>query len=245
MKLFWLIPLVLVLDFIRSAIVIYRLNHDFHAAYVDQPELYALGKGKQLHIVLLGDSGIDGNMNNKIKFGPAQSLVEALAKKHKVVIHIYAKQGSKSYDVVEKQLPKLKQLPKVDALFIYMGANNVIRGQSPRRVRDDYETILRYAQKERIVVVASEIADYWQLSMFSVVHRLIIFICNKSANRQVRELKATYSNFVYVNLEWLTRKYLGKKYFADRLHPNDRLLRIWADKILVAAEKNPAVQQLL
>lgn len=244
MKYVLIIPLVLLLDFIRSAVVIARLQYNFYKFYQPQQDLYVLGKGPEFHIVLLGDSGIDGHGTNKLKFGPAQTTIEQLARSHTVTVHIFAKESSRSYDVIMKQLPKVKALHKVDMLFVYMGANNLIRLRSSRRVVKDFETLIDFAEYKKIAVTATEVADYHSLNMFSWGQRLIIYLLIRRCNAQLRALSAKRPNFVLTNMRWLTKKYIGTDYMADRLHPNDPMIRLWADKAFDTVRVSPATKYL-
>lgn len=245
MKFLWLIPVLLLLDLVRSAVVIKKLHTQFYKNYKPGPELYKLGVGPIYHVVLVGDSGIDGHGKNKLKFGPYQAIIEQLSKSHSVVVHFFAKEGSKSYDVINNQLPKVKTLPKVDMIFAYMGANNAIRGGSSRQVADDFVTLIEYSKERRTIVVASEIADYWMLTMFSWIHRLVIFIRNTSNNRRLRRLAKEYDNFVLIGIPGATKKFNLPGYQADRLHPSDKALREWSDIVLDGAKRNPATKGLL
>lgn len=244
MKFFLLISVIIVLDFLRSALVIAKLQHDFYKSYKSQQDLYTLGKGKEFHIVLLGDSGIDGHASNTLKFGPAQTIIEQLAYTHKVIVHIFAKESSRSYDVISKQLPKVKQLKKVDMIFVYMGANNAIRLKSANCVYEDFATLVEYAEQKKIPVVATEIADYHHLTMFSWVQRVIIWRIIRSCNSKLRNLAAERTNFILADMSWLTKKYISPKWMADRLHPNDPMIRLWADKAFDAARESPETKSL-
>jgi lysophospholipase L1-like esterase len=239
-----IIPAILLLDFIRSVIVIGRLHHNFYKHYKPQQDLYVLGSGPAFHIVLLGDSGIDGHGANKLKFGPAQTVIEKLALSHTVTVHIFAKESSRSYDVIRNQLPKVIALNKIDMIFVYMGANNLIRLKSARRVVKDFNELIDAGEKYKVPVVATEIADYHSLSMFSWVQRLIIYILIRRCNAQLRKLAIQRPGFILTNMRWLTKKYVGPDYMADRLHPNDPMIRLWADKAYKTVKESPTTKGL-
>jgi lysophospholipase L1-like esterase len=244
MKFLLIIPAIFIIDFLRSVVVIAKLQHDFYKYYKPQQDLYIIGNGKEFHIVLLGDSGIDGHASNKLKFGPAQTTIEQLARTHKVVVHIFAKESSRSYDVINKQLPKVEELKNVDMIFVYMGANNVIRGKSANQVYKDFVTLVDYAEQRNTVVVATEVADYHHLTMFSWVARLIIWRLIRSCNGQLRKLAAQRDNFVLTDMTWLTKKYISQDWMADRLHPNDPMIRLWSEKAFDAVKADSATKNL-
>ena len=83
------------------------------------------------------------------------------------------------------------------------------------------------------------------LSMFSWIQRLFIYILNKSVNKQLREVAKKYNNLVLVGIPGLVKRFLAPGYAADRLHPNDKALRIWSDIILNGALKHPSTKKLL
>jgi lysophospholipase L1-like esterase len=245
MKILLILPAILLIDLIRSAIVVALLQHEFYKVYKPQQDVYSLGKGPAFHIVLLGDSGIDGHGSNSLKFGPAQTLIESLTRTYSVTVHIFAKESSRSYDVIQKQLPKVKALSQVDVVFVYMGANNLIRLRSSNRVVSDFEILINYTTQKNIPLIATEVANYYHLTMFSWVQRLIIYVLIKDCNTKLRQLAKVHRNFVLVDMTWLTKKYISPAYMADRLHPNDPMIRLWADKAYSAAQTNPATKGLL
>ncbi|MDB5182882.1 MAG: hypothetical protein JWO47_666 [Candidatus Saccharibacteria bacterium] len=244
MQFLLIIPFVFLIEFLRSAIVIAKLQHDFYKSYKPQQDLYTLGKGKEFHIVLLGDSGIDGHANNKLKFGPAQTTIEQLARTHKVIVHIFAKESSRSYDVINKQLPKVKLLKDVDMIFVYMGANNVIRLRSAKRVYKDFVTLVDYAEQRKVALVATAVADYHHLTMFSWLQRIVIWRLIRNCNSNLQKLAAERKNFVLADMSWLTKKYVSSDWMADRLHPNDPMIRLWADKAFEAVKQSPETKGL-
>jgi len=83
------------------------------------------------------------------------------------------------------------------------------------------------------------------LTMFSVIHRLLICYCNKMANRYIRELAHQNDHFILVPMKGITRPLLAKEYFADRLHPNDKALNIWSGLVLKRFRASAVGQQLL
>jgi hypothetical protein len=162
-----------------------------------------------------------------------------------VTVHIFAKESSRTYDVIERQLPKVKALQKVDMICVYMGANNAFRGQSTRRVRADYVQLLDYAQNQSIPVVATEIANYYLLPMFSLIQKLIAYACIKICNHDLNNLAKQYDNFVLAGMSWLTKKYITPDYMADKLHPNDVMIRMWADAAYNATMADPTIKKIL
>ena len=244
MKFLLIIPIILLVDVVRSALVIAKLQHDFYKTYKPQSDLYTFGKGKEFHIILLGDSGIDGHASNKLKFGPAQTIIEQLALTHTVVVHIFAKESSHSYDVINKQLPRVKLLKNVDMIFVYMGANNVIRLKSARRVYKDFITLIDYAEGIKTVVVATEVANYYYLNMFSWIQRIFIWKLIRSCNAMLRKLANERANFVLADMSWLTKKYVTSEWMADKLHPNDQMIRLWGDKAFDTAKRNTETKGL-
>jgi lysophospholipase L1-like esterase len=243
--LLWLVPIAVVLNIIKSGVMVFRLSRGFHKIYKPNPDLYELGTGPVFHIALLGDSGIDGHRGNTLKFGPAQTIIEKLAEHHTVIVHVFAKEGTKTYQIIERQLPKLRALPKVDMVLVYMGANNAIRGFSSHRVISDYRVLLDYAKQINLPIVATEIADYYYLPMFSWIHKLVVYMRIESCNRQLWQLTKLYDNFVLGDMSWLTKKFIGPEYMADALHPNDKMIRLWADAAYSATKESPATKEIL
>ncbi len=201
-----------------------------------------MGRGDKLTIALIGDSGIDGHHTNNIKFGPYTSIITDLSRRYSIEVHVFAVQGSKSGEVIRNQLPEIKQLKKVDLICVYMGANNIIRGYGVTAARDDYLTVLECAEQKGARVIASEVADYYLLKMFSYAHRLLIYIANKSINKKLRQIATSHPNFVLIPIEGLTKKYFTAEHQADGLHPNDKGLRLWGDVLLEEAKNRPALK---
>lgn len=224
--------------------MLHRANKHFYNGYKKRPEISTLGRGKSFHFVIMGDSTMDGSSTSKLQFGPAQVLVDTLANKYKVTVHSLATAGAKSSDVVRDQLPVVNALPKVDIIFIYMGANDVIRFVRPSVIAGNYRKILISTQERQIPVIASEIVNYWYFSIFSVWHRLWIYFAVNSANRWTRSLVSGYKNFVLIYVKKLHKRYRGKQYLADGFHPSDITHKAWGQYILAQVSHNPKTKKL-
>ena len=232
MALLYVLFVLLLFDFIRSVVQMIQVKRYFEAGYRGSQGIYTTGKGPRLTVALIGDSGIDGHHTNQSKYGPYGPIIDQLAKTHTVEAHVFATQGAKTRDVLSNQLPKVKRLKQVDIIFVYMGANNILRGYGVAAAIDDYDHLLAYAESKQAIVIASEIADYYMLKMFSLIHRLIIYMANKRINRLLRKSAAKRKNFILIPITGITKKYFTKVHQADGLHPNDKGLVLWGQFLL-------------
>src|SRR5689334_17559575 len=102
----------LLLDFLRSFFIFRKMRKEFYHAYknkIHQP-VQTFGSGKPFHFAIIGDSTFDTHGDTKVLFGPAQVMIDTLAKHNQVSVHPFAKAGAKSYDVIREQLPLLKKI---------------------------------------------------------------------------------------------------------------------------------------
>lgn len=169
--------LIALLDFLRSIVAVRKAVRAFRAYQEAKAKPgITFGKGKPFHVAILGDSTFDVRGDSKIMYGAAQVFVDELSRKYKVHVHMLAKAGAKSSDVIRSQLPELARLQHIDLVIVYMGANDAFRINNPFVVGKSYSALLKFTEKRKITVIASEIASYWHLSIFSFAHRILLYL---------------------------------------------------------------------
>lgn len=237
--------IVLSIDGLRSYIILKRVANEFYRnnSQKSQPTTLTFGQGKAFHLVILGDSTFDVRADAKITLGPAQVIVKELAKHHKVHVNLLAKAGAKSYDVVEQQLPALKKLTQVDLIIVYMGANNAVYLKSPWQVGKDYNQLLDLTENRGIPIIASEVANYWYLGIFSWLHRLWLYVSVHIENKRIRAAFTGRTRAVLLPIKQIHRDIhrnrRTKPYLSDGFHPNDAINVVWGNLLLELAKNNP------
>ena len=240
----------LFLDILRSALGLRRIAKLFknHYATNKNTEVKTYGTGKDFHLVIMGDSTFDVRGDTKVPYGSAQLFVDRLAALYSVNVHLFAKAGAKSYDVAASQLPKLKALPKVDLVVIYMGANNAVYFKNPFTIGEDYQAILAYTESKSIPVAASQVANYWSFNLFSWVQRAWLYMAIYIENAYIRQaFKGTrYTSLVALKPihKEIHKKRREEPYLLDGFHPNDAACITFGTIFVQEALKHPAIATL-
>lgn len=207
------------------------------------------GKGAPFHIAIIGDSTFDVRGDSKIAYGPADVFIHHLSRHHKVYIHMLASQGAKSRDVVALQLPRLKQLERIDLVIAYMGANDVFRLNNPFTVGKSYTTLFKFTEKHNIPVVTSQVASYWYLSIFPLLHRVWLYFAIHIQNMTIRNATKGCSHVALINTKpyhkQLHKKRFKEPYLSDGVHTTDKAALAWGEYMLDLAKQNPATAEAL
>lgn len=235
------------LDILRSAIAVrqaikhFRMHNDRKLKIKPKTQF---GRGSDLHIAILGDSTFDVRGDSKVIYGAAQAFINDLSRNHKIHVHMLAKSGAKSHHVARLQLPQLKKLPHVGLVIAYMGANDAFRLNNPFTVGKSYAKLFKYTEKHKIPVVASEIANYWHLSIFALVHRALLYIFIHLQNFTIRQAAANCKYVTVVKTKpyhkQIHKNRFSEPYLSDGVHPNDKTAVEWGNYLLEHARRSPA-----
>jgi lysophospholipase L1-like esterase len=238
---------VLLIDIAFACIRIKKVSKLFHAEYNKKKKsgLEKFGKGKAFHLVIMGDSTFDVRGDTEVPFGPAQAFVNELAKLYAVQVHLLARAGAKSYDVTAKQLPQLKDLPKVDLIVIYMGANDGVYFKSPFRVGKEYQQLLAFTEVQGILVSAGQIANNWNLDLFPWLQRAWLYFAIHIQNAGIRRAFEGTNHAVLANVSQ-THKDIHKNrrqqpYLLDGFHPTDQANLTLGKNVLQQSMELPAI----
>jgi lysophospholipase L1-like esterase len=246
----FVVVVILLLDIIRSCLGMRKVSKLFHAEYRKKKKLglEKFGNGKAFHLVIMGDSTFDVRGDTTMPYGPAQVFIDKLAEHYTVHVHLLARAGAKSYDVIATQLPKLKALAKVDLVVVYMGANNAVYFKSPFPISKDYQKLLAFTEARAIPVAASEVANYWHFSLFSLVQRAWLYVAIHIENARIRQaFEGTKhaSLFALKQVHNAIHKERHKEpYLLDGFHPNDASNVTFGKAMLEANMKHPAIDAL-
>jgi lysophospholipase L1-like esterase len=206
----------------------------FRTHKVDPPTEY--GSGKPFHFAIMGDSTFDVRGDQKLAYGAAKPVIDYLAKHNKVHVHLLARSGAKSRDVVSDQLPKLKAIPHVDLVFVYMGANDAFGLKNPFAVGRNYKTLLSYTNMRKIPVLASEIANYWHLGAILIPGRLWLYTAIHIQNFAIKSAVAGSKYVALVKVkEYHKQVHKNRRvnpYLLDGVHPTDKAAMEWGSYLL-------------
>lgn len=237
-------------DFARSALRIRKVYAAFYGDHTEKPDRShaVFGSGKPFHLAILGDSTFDVHSKSKVPYGPAQPFIDRISKSRKTHVHFFASAGAKTNDVIQGQLSELKNVPKVDLVLVYMGANDVVTGHWPGKVGKAYETLLGFTEQKQITVVASELANYWHFSLFPRLYRAWLYIAIHIANAGLRS-RAKRTKYVAVTSVKKMHRTIHKNrktepYLLDGFHPDDRSSIKWGEVMLEKALLDPKTKQL-
>lgn len=238
------------LDFLRAFIAVDKATKHFmeqHKHKAAPPTTF--GSGAPLHVAIMGDSTFDVRGDSKIAYGPAQVVIEFLAQRHTVHVHMMATAGALSADVISRQLPQLKKLPHVDLVIIYMGANDIFNFKNPLAVGKHYAELLDFTERRAIPTIASEIANYWLLSILPLAHRAWSYIAIPILNAGIRRAAIGRQYFTLTKTKTyhnqLHKNRFAKPYLIDGVHPNDNAALFLGHHLLQQAQQSPATAKIL
>ncbi len=184
----------------------------------DHAEGVGEGLGYPLHLVLLGDSAVDGYGLTAEESLPRQlALRVAVATGRRVVVRSLAVSGATTSDVARFQVPLLRVAERIDAIVIGVGVNEVLK-RTPAAAIDE-------ATRQLIAGVRLEAPD--AATAFIVCHdlstapgfgpvlrRVVGARCRAVARRQTRVLEEHGVSVVPSEIPGTV-----EMYGADGLHP--------------------------
>jgi lysophospholipase L1-like esterase len=242
---------ILVLDVIRACFEMRRASKIFKSHYAKKKKLGVekFGRGPAFHLVIMGDSTFDVRGDTEVPYGPAQAFVNEAARHYTVHVHLLAQAGAKTYEVIASQLPKLKALPKVDLVVIYMGANNALFFKSPFTVDKDYRALLAFTESRGMPVAASQLGNYWTMDLFPWVQRAYLYFAVHVENARIRRAFVGTKHASLFALKpahkAIHKRRRKEPYLLDGLHPNDSANMVLGNNMLEASMKHPAIAACL
>ncbi len=161
-------------------------------------------------------------------------------------LHVLAKPGATSRDVVTNQLPALELLrhglgqigQRVDAIGVTVGGNDIAALTGRRRFRRNVARIVGAAESTPLILVSiPDLQDAIRLP-----HPLRTFASWRARwlDRELRRAAKTHPHVHYASVRgrpaWIRRRDLRNFLAADRFHPSGAGYAIWADRVAEAFE---------
>lgn len=192
---------------------------DFHAFWAAQAEKQPAGDS--LWYVALGDSAAVGIGASSPTKGYVGLIADKLRETSGRPVHVVniARSGARLADVLETQLPKLKQLnfPEDTVITIDIGSNNM-KEFNHDNFKSEFDDILKKLPPRTII------ADIPYFGPYSHRHGSQNV---SQANEVIHELSQTHG-FRLAELYGHTQKNKNIRYYAaDLFHPSDKGYRSW------------------
>jgi acyl-CoA thioesterase I len=185
---------------------------------------------KQIVLVALGDSTAQGIG----ALTPSQSFVSRVAKriseqqKKPVKIYNFSTSGVESGDILKNQLPKLKKLPRYDAVMIATGPNNITHKKTLKDFSSDIASTLSQLPADKTVISnLPPMGPKDSLGNTSYDWGRAVMVVAQQKNVRVAP--------VYEHVQ--TRVSDPRTYAGDFYHPSGAGYKLWADAFTPEVEK--------
>ena len=193
-----------------------------------------------LRIVVLGDSSVTAPGVEPLDAAWPRQIAHRLSDRFYVELFSVAAGGSKTRDVIAKQLqPAIAA--EADIAVVSVGANDALRATPLRRFEREFRQIVDQLDHHLPGVAVSGIGDLGSIPRLPVMARSIIRIRGRSFDRAVRRVVAEYPGVLKTNTwspgwnEFLTNP--DDVFAGDLFHASAYGHRIYANAAMPAVEE--------
>lgn len=204
------------------------------------PSISVTGRGLPLRIAALGDStltapGVAGPDEIWVRV-VTRRLSEALGRP--IALRSVGVGGATSSDLLAEQLDNaLAFLPHV--ALVSVGANDVIRGVSMRRLAANLDMIVSTLTESGARVVLSGVGDMGAIPRLAPPLRQVVTQLARRADRVHEEVGARHGALKAEQWGWASEQFRTRRdvWSSDRFHPNAAGHMIWAETCWSALEE--------
>lgn len=182
--------------------------------------------------IALGDSLTAGLGVNSVKETFPYKVAESLQNRgYSMILKIYAKSGATTEDLLEKQLPQVKN-QKANLITIFIGTNDLHQLSTPEKFKRNYQQIIdRLKGQDKIVLL--NLPYLGSPKLIYPPYDLLIDQRTQQFNQVIAKL-AQENNLQYIDLYTPTREAFKTNltvYSEDQFHPSEKGHQIWAEII--------------
>jgi lysophospholipase L1-like esterase len=198
------------------------------------------GLGEPLHLLLLGDSAVDGYGLTADEALPRQLATRvAAATGRRVVVRCLAVSGATTSDVARFQVPLLRAADQIDAIVIGVGVNEVLKRTPAAAVDEATRQLIAGVQRAAPAAAVAFVVchDLSTAPGFGpVLRRVVGARCRAVARRQTRVLRQHGVRVVQGDTPGAPQMY-GR----DGLHPGPLAIVAIADAVTATLVARSAV----
>lgn len=193
----------------------------------------------KFNYLALGDSYTIGESVNAKQNFPAQLKQKLLAENFEINVHIIAKTGWTTRDLIEN-IEKENPGNNYDLLTLLIGVNNQYQGKDTTTYKTELKlligkaTVLAQGKKENVLLIS--IPDYGVTPFAKSKHP--VKISQEIAHfNQIKKTEAEKAGIKWIEITEISK--LAKTDLAllanDQLHPSTKMYKMWVEKIAPVA----------
>jgi lysophospholipase L1-like esterase len=200
------------------------------------PRSYAVGDGRELNYVSLGDSTAQGVGAAEVS-GSLTSQIASLIPRRVKVLNL-AQSGATLEDLVNLQIPQIPWVG-INLITVSISANDVTHNSDLATFRKHLETmIVELEAHHPIAIVLSDTPNYSTVPALPWIVRKIFYSRADSFTRAIQTASRSYRNVFIADL-FTHGTIPTEDYAADGFHPSPEGYAIWANVFVDAIRRSP------